>query len=243
MLFAFMPSLDPVARVEQLSWPAEDVHQTKKRFVSQARSKTFSHILRHFRLPESSVLDIGCCNGEMLCHFGPGSVGVTINPEESTLGGQLGLDIRCGNIEAHSFELKESFQYIYCCNLLEHLFSPHSFLIAARRFLKPDGKLILGVPVFPRLTSLLRLRKFRGALADAHINFYTAETLAETVRRAGWEVEEVRSFVFPSSFLDRLTRCLMPVTYVIATPAKDFAYSEKRQIELLGYGTDVPEMK
>lgn len=235
-----MNSLNLVSHVEQLPWPSEVDGQFKKRFLSQARSKTFARILRYFRLPESSVLDIGCCNGEMLCHFGPGSKGLTINPDEVALGVQLGLDIQCGNIESPSFKLEKTFDYIYCCNLLEHLYAPHSFLMQARSLLTGEGKLILGVPVFPKLLTLLHMKKFRGALADAHINFFTADTLAETVRRAGWDVEEVRSFCFSSPLLDRCTRALLPVTYIVAKPTKGFTYSDKRLVELAGYGNDIP---
>ena len=71
-----------------------------QRFANASKSQTFLNKVRLFDLDKKSVLDIGCCNGEALVHFGPGSTGLTINPEEVAVGKERGLDIRLGNIEA-----------------------------------------------------------------------------------------------------------------------------------------------
>jgi SAM-dependent methyltransferase len=228
-----------VERVNRLAWDTSpEMQRTKTRFLNQAKSSTFNNIIGHFGLDRYAVLDIGCTNGEMLCHFGTGSVGITINKEEADLGRKIGLDVRPGNIESPDFSLAEKFKFIYCGNLLEHLFSPHEFLVKIRKNLDDNGCLILGVPVFPQITSLLRIRRFRGALADAHINFYTANTLMQTVERAGWNISEARSFHFSNGMADRMIRALTPMLYVVAKPAEEFGYSEKRLKELKGYETE-----
>lgn len=205
-----------------------------KRFVAAERSKTFRNLLSTFNLREKAVLDIGCSYGEHLAHFGKRSTGLTIETAEVTEGIRRGLDIREANAE-DDFTLDRTYDAVYSSNLLEHLYAPHAFLYKVRDVLKPDGILILGVPVVPFPSILLRFRKFRGSLATQHINFFVAKTLRLTVERAGWKVQTVRGFHIKNGFLDRCIGMIYPHLYVIATPEHTFSYSEKRQRELAGY--------
>lgn len=207
----------------------------EKRFSAVSRSKTFANILQELGLRKKAVMDVGCSYGEHLAHFGEGSVGITIAPEEMEYGKNRGLAIENGNIEDENFSLDKTFDVIFANNIFEHLLSPHSFLIRVKKFLKPDGVLILGVPCIPKIVSLLRLSKFRGSLASNHINFFTKEALVKTVERGGWEVLEVRSFRLTPSFLDHFLNFIAPHFYVVARPLKNFQYEEKRAKELKGY--------
>ena len=207
----------------------------EKRFANASKSQTFLNKVALFDLDKKSVLDIGCCNGEALVHFGPGSTGLTINPEEVAVGKERGLDIRLGNIESADFVLNETYDVIFANNLFEHLYSPHAFLIKIKTYLKPGGILILGVPCIPKIVSLLHITKFRGSLADAHINFFTRDTLIKTVERAGWNIEMTRGFHFANAFVDHLIDPIYPHFYVIAKPDPNFKYSDKRMKELAGY--------
>jgi SAM-dependent methyltransferase len=207
-----------------------------RRFTNVSASKTFNNILSHFTLTQKKVLDIGCSYGEFLVHFGPGSVGVSIEQEEVDYGTRKGIDIRYGNIESEEFVLKEQFDVIFANNIFEHLYSPHHFLCAIKKYLKPGGTLILGVPCVPKVVSLLPISKFHGALASGHINFFTKETLRFTAERAGWDVSEVRGFHFALPFIDHLLDPIYPHFYVSAKNDPAFVYPEKRLRELVGYG-------
>ena len=207
----------------------------EKRFEEVKKSNTFKNILNKFDLSNKSVLDIGCSYGEFLTHFGNESVGLTISHDEVEYGESKGLDIRYTNIENFDIKLDKKFDVIFANNIFEHLYSPHQFLIRIKKYLKDDGILILGVPVFPKIVSLLRLSKFRGSLAVSHINFFTKNTLKETVLRAGWEVSGIRSFHVENRILDRVLSIIAPHFYVVAVPKKGFEYNEKRLKELEGY--------
>ena len=117
--------------------------------------------------------------------------------------------------------------------------SPHLFLTKVREFLRPDGVLILGVPVLPQVPFLTRLRRFRGAYAVSHVSFFTRKTLIETVRRGGWIVEEARSYYFKNPVLDFFLNLIAPHIYVVARVDKDFSYAEKRMKSLREYGENV----
>jgi len=157
----------------------------EKRFENTSKSRTFSSIVRIFDLDKKAVLDIGCSFGEFFARFGKGSTGITITKDEVAYGKNKGLDIRYGNIESDDFILEEKYDAIFANNLFEHLYSPHNFLCKIKKYLKPNGILILGVPCIPKIVSLLHINKFRGSLAGAHINFFTRDTLIKTAERGG----------------------------------------------------------
>lgn len=207
----------------------------EKRFENIAKSKTFKNIVKAYDLDKKSVLDIGCSYGEFLAFFGKGSVGITIHQEEVTYGKNKGLDIRYGNIESEDFILEEKFDVIFANNLFEHMYSPHGFLCNIKRYLKPGGILILGVPCIPKIVSLCHLNKFRGSLAGAHINFFTRNTLTKTVERGGWIPITTRGFYFSNKFIDHLLDPIYPHFYVVATINPNFKYSRGRLKELDGY--------
>lgn len=196
------------------------------RFKPVSGSRVFNRILTAFDLRTKKVLDLGCAYGEHLVHFGAGSLGVTTTLDEVEYGTQNGLNIEYGNVE--SLNLSEDFSVIWANNLFEHLLSPHSFLMRLKRCARPETVLILGVPVIPSITPLLRLKKFRGSLAVAHINFFTRESLRLTVERAGWRVKEIRPFQFGNSWIDSMFGFLSPHLYVVAENNAEFAYHEKK---------------
>ena len=207
----------------------------QKRFEDVAQSRTFRNIKHRFNLDKKSVLDIGCSYGEFLKHFGSGSVGLTVVREEVKVGRSLNLDLRLANIEDENFSLDKTFDAIFANNIFEHMQSPHNFLIKIKKFLKPDGILILGVPCIPYIAPLLYFNKFRGALASLHINFFTRPTLIKSVESAGWEVIETRGFRFSNFFVDYLLNLIYPHFYVIARVNLGFQYPTKRLKELEGY--------
>ncbi len=209
--------------------------RTEKRFHEVEKSKTFRNIVDTFDLKHKAVLDIGCSYGEFLIHFGKRSTGVTLTQVEVEYGKEKGLDMRFGNIESDAFVLENKYDVIFANNIFEHLYSPHHFLIKIKKYLKPNGILILGVPCIPKVVSLVKLPKFRGSLAVEHINFFTRETVRKTVERGGWSVQAVRGFHFSQLMIDVLFNPVYPHFYVIATSDPQFKYPERRMKELLGY--------
>ena len=158
----------------------------KDNLVQSVRtSRIFSHIVRAYKLDQRKVLDVGCSEGHYLAHFGPDSVGITIIEEHVRVAKERGLRVILKNVEDPQFSLEETFDVLWANNLFEHLHAPHLFLTKMRDALNPNGVLILGVPIIPFFSLLTRFKKFRGAYAVSHVNFFTRKTLIETVRAAG----------------------------------------------------------
>ena len=205
----------------------------KERFSLVKRSRTLKFILNEFDLKNKKVLDLGCSSGEYLVNFGAESLGVTINDEEVLFGKKNSLNIVRGNVEfLEEIGIKKGdFEVVWANNLIEHLLSPHSFLVKLKDLVDDRNLLILGVPVIPSLLILLNFSKFRGSLADSHINFFTSKTLKLTVERAGWKIKEIRSFWFKNKIMDSIISFLSPHIFIIAEKDKNFKYSEKKNKE------------
>jgi|TARA_Y100000310_G_scaffold341769_1_gene441999 2-polyprenyl-3-methyl-5-hydroxy-6-metoxy-1,4-benzoquinol methylase len=210
-------------------------HKIEERFQNVSKSKTFGNIVHLFNLNKKAVLDAGCSYGEFLIHFGDGSEGITLDKAEAEYTRSKGLSVHLDNVESQTLKLNKTFDVVFANNLLEHLYSPHEFLIKTKEYLKPDGTLILGVPCIPTITPLIQIKKFRGSMAGGHINFFTRRTLIETVKRAGWKIQTVRGFHFRNPVIDLPLNPIYPHFYVIATPDPNFEYPEKRKKELAGY--------
>lgn len=209
---------------------------TEIRFQNVTKSKTFKNLIEIFQLDKKAVLDVGCSYGEFLVHFGPGSLGLTIIKREVEIGNNRGLNVQYGNIESDDFMLPGGgFDVIFANNIFEHLLSPHTFLIKVKKYLKPNGIFILGVPCIPKIVSLLRFRKFQGSLYPLHINFFTKETLTKTVEAGGYKILMTRGFHFRNTFLDKLLDPIYPHMYIIAEVDKNFQYNERRMEELEAY--------
>ena len=205
------------------------------RFEPVSGSRTFNRILDALGLRNKKVLDLGCGYGEYLVKFGPGSVGVTSTPDEVAFAKRQGISVLRGNVELiDELPLERDFEGIWANNLFEHLLSPHAFLMRLKFLAGDDSLLVLGVPVVPRIALLMRISKFRGALAVAHVNFFTRETLRLTVERAGWKVGELRPFIFSNRMLDTAASFFAPHLYVVARNDVSFAYHEKKLKEWKG---------
>lgn len=196
-------------------------------------SKTFKTIAQTFNLENKRVLDIGCGYGEYMQRFGTSSVGITSRAVEVEYGKIKNRDIRIGNAEALAETLAtgEQFDVFWCNNILEHLLSPHAFLVHLKEYAKKDSLLILGTPMVPSLPILTKLRKFRGALAVEHINFFTYKTYELTARYAGWNMLDMRSFFFKNTLLDRITKPIAPHLYLIAQNNFEYRYDDRKKSE------------
>ena len=200
-----------------------------EQFKNIALSKTFKRILDIFHLKDKAVLDLGCGSGQHLVHFGRGSIGVTSAKNEVEYGKEHNLRIVFGNVEQiDKLSLQNNFDYIWANNLFEHLLSPHAFLMKLKKVANQNTRIILGVPMIPKLSFLLRFSKFRGALASNHINFFTKESFKLTVECAGWTIEEIRPFIFRNKLLDFLVSSWSSHLYCLARNDVNFKYPDKK---------------
>ena len=177
-----------------------EIHYTLK------HSDTGSHVqIVSAIAPRSRVLDLGCSSGLLARPLREKDVQVT------------GVDAGPGDLLAK--ELAEYYQrdlelplelpfgrvfgYVVCADVIEHLRNRGQLLRGARRYLKPDGRLIISTPNialwFYRLSLLVGRFEYgpRGVLDETHVHLYTGSTFRREVENAGFDVLRQRVTALP----------------------------------------------
>jgi SAM-dependent methyltransferase len=231
-----MRSSEEVARLVRAQSPLspDETERLLGDFFVPSRAMRF--VCDAHGLDQRAVLDIGCSFGQHLVHFGSGSAGIDAIPRNVEFCRALGFDVTLANVEDGLPDFGRRFDAIYSSNLLEHLVAPHLFLLRLHALLKPDGRLFVHVPTVPPLPIVDRLLKrvigHNGYLASEHINAFTPRTLAFTIQRAGFQVDDV-AFVGARgrgllSLGEPIFRELGITAMAVARPAPAFQYPEKR---------------
>lgn len=140
------------------------------------------------------VLDAGCGAGEFLAFLGRvgfAVAGVDLSAEavERARRRCPEAEVRSGSIEDRLPFRDQSFDAVWCTEVLEHLFDVHSALTELNRVLQPDGVLIVTTPYhgFVKNVLIARLNFDRHFNPEgSHIRFFTRSTLARVLERAGF---------------------------------------------------------
>ncbi len=191
--------------------------------------------LRKYHLNNKKVLDIGSAWGEFLIHFGPGSKGIEVLPESVKFAKAIGLDIDEYNFEDEWREDPESYDAIWCSNVMEHVVAPHLMLRHFHDALKPDGLIFIRVPTIPSNCLYLKLNKmllgFLGYEALQHINAFTRRTIEFTIVRAGFKILESNIFIPENKTLNAMFNPLLKdaASFITVVGRKvSFEYNQKR---------------
>lgn len=145
------------------------------------------------------ALEVGCGAGfftGQLAQRGCDATGIDLSP--------VGVEAarkRFTNAKFQVHDLTEpipfpdaSFDFIWCSEVLEHLFSPLAVLEEMRRVLRPGGRVQLTVPYHGLLKNIgIALFAFERHYDPTypHIRFFTKKSLSDLVRRAGLTSEFV----------------------------------------------------
>ena len=194
-------------------------------------SETGSHmqIVAAIR-PESRVLDLGCSQGLLarpLLEKNVQVVGVDIGP-----GDRLAREL--SDYHRHDLEtplqipFEREFDYVVCADVIEHIRNRTQLLRGARRYLKPEGRLIISTPNialwFYRLSLVAGRFEYgpRGVLDETHVHLFTGATFRREVEKAGFEVVGQRvtalpfEVVFESTGRSRLVRAIAASYHLLA---------------------------
>ena len=145
--------------------------------------------------PESfQVLDAGCGDGEFVAFlrglgFRVAGVELSAAAVEKAKRRCPDADIQAGSLEDRLPFADESFDDIWCTEVLEHLFDVHGTLAEFNRILKEGAALLLTTPYHGLIKNLTIVllgfdRHFNPDLS--HIRFFTRPTLERCLRRAGF---------------------------------------------------------
>ncbi len=158
---------------------------------------------------EDRCLDVGCgdgsASGPWLQEHAASYVGVDVSESAVLMVRARGLEAQPINDAAELPFPDDSFDFVVCAEVLEHLFDPQGAMAEINRVLRPGGRLIATVPNLAhwrnRVDALFGRWNPRGdhlsarePWRDPHIRFFTVRSLATLMERCGFEVLERGGF-------------------------------------------------
>ncbi len=178
----------------------------------------------------SRVLDLGCSQGMLARPLAERDVkvtGVDARPAEQL---EIELEDYFQRDLEQPLELPtgRDFDYVVVADVIEHVRNRVQLLRNARRYLKPEGRLLISTPNvalwFYRLSLLAGRFEYgpRGVLDETHVHLFTRATFRREVERAGFHVLRQRvtalpfEVVFQSTGRSRLIRSVARLYHRLA---------------------------
>lgn len=147
--------------------------------------------LKIFAHEQGRLLDLGCGSGSFMARmqkWGWDVVGIEPDPKAvAHLKGKYNFDIRTSLIGCD--DLAGSFDLITMNHLIEHLPDPLQTLKQCRKLLRPNGRVIVVTPNARSLGLYIFGQFWRGLEAPRHFHVFTATSLRDTFKAAGFEVD------------------------------------------------------
>jgi SAM-dependent methyltransferase len=148
------------------------------------------------------ILEIGCASGQTMEYMRDQGadfvVGIEYSPDAAAMAKARGIgNVIVGDIERMDVDLEpSSFDLLIAGHVLEHLADPWTALKRLRRFLRPGGQLVGGLPNI-RCQSVLLPLLLRGkweyqpsGIMDwTHLRFFSRQTIQDLLEKTGFIVE------------------------------------------------------
>lgn len=140
------------------------------------------------------LLDIGCGAGrylEFAKQLGWEVHGVERDPDVAERVRQrIGATVACDRFESVRYP-DRSFDVVSFWHVIEHLYDPRAALKEARRILKPNGYVLIGVPNYDCWQRKVFGRWWWYWEVPRHFWHFTPETLNELLKQSGFRIERL----------------------------------------------------
>ncbi len=143
------------------------------------------------------MLDVGCGGGlflRMLGERGYRIAGLDVSRDAAAIAWRSNrVPAVCATL-SHAPLPDESFAAVTMFHVLEHLYNPASYLEAAHRILKPDGRLIVQTPNASCWQFLLLGGSWSGLDVPRHLTNFRAKDLEVLLGACGFEIVRTKYF-------------------------------------------------
>ena len=166
-----------------------------KDWKSGSHAERFERVRRY--LEGRRVLDVGAGSGidrpdwmhAAVASVATEAVGVELDPELAARARGRGYDVIAA--DAQTLDLGRTFEVVWAGELIEHLSCAGGFLDRAHDHLEPGGRLVLTTPNAFAVSNFVYRIGGRPRVNRGHTCWYDEVTLAQLLRRHGYEVVEV----------------------------------------------------
>lgn len=171
-----------------------------------------TELIRHIPPGKNRILDVGCAEGligENLKQQGLANevIGIELS-SDAARAAEARLDrVICGDLESMDLMQlglqKQSFDFVLCADILEHLCDPWKEIGILTNLLKNKGMLIVSIPnvrhwsvVFPLLFKGEWQYQSQGILDRTHLRFFTRKTAIALVADAGLNIVSCKPLIY-----------------------------------------------
>ena len=151
------------------------------------------------------LLDVGCGKGDYIRYLSSQNInveGLEPNPSFNIFYKNIPVS---NNFIIDDLYKDNTFDIITLIQVLEHLDNPVQKLETLRRYLKPDGTIVINVPSYnnPRIL-LYRYFGFKSVVKKdfikQHLYYYTPKTLSNVLNKSGFEVYRIECGRYNTKF-------------------------------------------
>lgn len=220
-------------RVHELGIVDHAVEDAEARWRDQVHGRRADAVQRH--VAAGRLLDVGCSTGEFLTAAAARGFeveGLEPDPGTSAQARDRGLNVRTATLEDAGYQ-PGSFDAVTLWHVIEHTGSPKQVLGDVRRVLRPGGVVAIETPAVDTIWFSLLRSRWRQLIPD-HYYFFSRATMAELLRRTGFEPLEVRKVGKPMSLrfaADRVRR-IQPQLGVLARRLVAALHAEERSVRV-----------
>lgn len=190
-----------------------------------------------------SVLDVGCWNGtlgaQLIERFGAVVDGVEQDARQAETAKTSGYRnvFQVDLDELHADVIRDTYDFIFFGDVLEHLKRPDRVLTMLTRQLEPGGRVMISLPNVAFLTCRISHLLGRWDYADygildrTHLRFFTRKTMLKLVEDCGLHFEWTRGYVGLRNYpwfirdtlrlLGRIWPTMFAIQIVISARVKD----------------------
>ncbi len=154
--------------------------------------------------PQDKILDVGCGNGQLLLRMKLGGIEhcTGIDPFVSAeINYPNGLKIHKQSISEFSSTVEEKFKLIMFNHSLEHMTDLDETISAATKILRPDGTILIRIPVIDSLAWEMYQENWFNLDAPRHIYLMNKKSLRILLQRFGLKLFETRYESHPTQFV------------------------------------------
>ena len=144
------------------------------------------------------LLDVGCGNGaflQMAQAAGWSVQGLDFDPIAVAEARRQGLAVDLGGIDQLA-DLAQTYDWITCSHVLEHVHDPQQLLHSIRRLLRPGGTLWLQTPNLDSIGHRTYGPHWVGVDSPRHLTLLTLPSLRRALEKAGFQIKFRRLSLF-----------------------------------------------